>query len=73
MRRTTSSAVPRPGIDLELDVERAVGGEELDVAPQCRVERRRTARRRQREDREAGFLLRERGGPLELRPDFLNG
>ena len=45
------------GVDVELDVERAVGGEELDIPAQRRVERRRAARGREREDGEAGLLL----------------
>src|ERR671922_2147465 len=52
-----------PVVDLELDLELAVGGQELDVAPKSRVEGRRAARRRQRQDREARLLLR-RGGRL---------
>ena len=45
-------------LDLEVDVELAVGGEELDVAVERRVERRRASRRREREHGEPGLLLR---------------
>ena len=51
------------GVDLEVDLELAVGGQELDVAAQRRVERGGAARRREREDREARLLLRERAPP----------
>ena len=47
------------GVDLQLDLEHAVRGEELDIAAKGRVERRGAARRRESEDREARLLLRE--------------
>ena len=60
------------GVDLEVDGELAVGGQELDVAAQRGVERGRSARRRQGEDREARLLLRERGRLRELRGDLVH-
>ena len=54
-------------VDLELDLELAVGGEEVDVAAQRRVERRVPARRREREHREPRLLLRRGGRLLEPR------
>jgi hypothetical protein len=59
-------------VDLELDVEGAVGGQELHVAPQRRVERRVARRGREREDREAGLLLRELRRLLEPWCDLLH-
>src|SRR5439155_8240974 len=54
-------------VDLHLDLEPAVGGEDVDVPPQRSVERCRSAGRRERQDREAGLLLRENRRLLELR------
>ncbi len=45
------------GVDVELHLELAVGGQEVDVSPECRVERRRPRGRRERESREAGLGL----------------
>src|SRR5579872_4615575 len=58
-------------VDLELDVELAVRGEELDVPPQGCVEGGGAARGRQREDREARLLLRELRRLLQPRRDLL--
>src|SRR5664280_216201 len=58
-------------IDLDVHFELAVGAEELDIAVQCGVERRASARRREREYREARFLLRKRGNLLEPRQNGL--
>src|SRR5205823_11611866 len=52
-------------VHLELDVERTVGGEDVDVAAQSGVERRRAARGGQREDGEARLLLREQRSLLQ--------
>src|SRR5262245_26108605 len=57
---------PYPALDLEVDPEPAVGGEEVDIAAQGGVERRRAGRGREREDSEARLLLRGRGGLLQL-------
>ena len=54
-------------VDLDVDLQHAVGGQELDVAAQRRVEGSRAARRRQRKHCEARLLLRGRGGLLQLR------
>ena len=60
-------------VDLELDLEAAVGGEEVDVAAQGGVERRRPAGRREREDGEACLLLRGGGSLLQARKDLVLG
>ena len=44
-------------VDLDVDLEQAVCGQELDVAPERCVERRASTRRRQRQHCEACFLL----------------
>ena len=49
------------------DVERAVGGQELDVTAESGVEGSRPARRREGEHREPGLLLSRRGSLLEAR------
>ena len=54
-------------LDLEVDLEPAVGGEEVDVAAERRVERRGAARRGEREHGEPRLLLRRGGRLLELR------
>ena len=46
------------GVDVELDLESAVCGEEVDVASERSVERGATRRRRECEHGEARFLLR---------------
>jgi hypothetical protein len=55
------------GVDLDVDLERAVGSHELDVAPERRVERRVARGGREGEDRVARLLLRGRGRFLQLR------
>ena len=60
-------------VDLELDVEGAVRREHLDVPAQRRVERRRAARRGEREDRVARLLLGEHGGLLQRRQRLVDG
>ena len=47
----------RAGVDLQVDVQCAVGRDELDVAAKRGVERRRPARRGEREHGELGLLL----------------
>ena len=63
---------PDRAVDLELDLEPAVGGQDVDVAAQRRVERRGPARRREREDREPRLLLREQRGLLQARHRFVD-
>ena len=60
-------------VDLEVDLECAVGGQQLDVALQRGVERRDTCRRRESEDCEAGLLLRRLRRLLDLRDELLGG
>ena len=52
-------------VDLEVDLEVAVGDEEVDVATKRRVEWSGAARRRESEDREPSLLLRENCGLFE--------
>src|SRR5919198_737530 len=58
---------PDPVLDLEIDLELAVRGQEVDVAPQRRVEWRRAAGRREREHCEPRLLLGGLRGLLQLR------
>ena len=67
----SSGARRHRGVDLDLDVQHAVGGEEVDVPLQGRVERRRPRRRRERQHREARLLLGRLGGVLELGQDLV--
>ena len=69
----SSGREPDAVVDLELDLERAVGGEEVDVAAQRRVERGRAAGRREREHGEARLLLGGRRRLLQLRQRLLRG
>ena len=62
---------PHLGIDLELDVERTVSGEDVHVSTKSRVERRRAACRGESEHREPRFLLRRSRGTLETWKDLL--
>ena len=57
-------------VDLEVDLERAVGGQDVDEPPQRCVERRAARRRRQGEDREPRFLLRGERRSFQLRQDL---
>src|SRR5919201_4713160 len=57
---------PDAVLDLEIDLQLAVGGEEVDVASQRGVEGRRAAGRRQRQDGEARLLLSRGRGLLQL-------
>src|SRR5437016_578168 len=59
-------------VDLQLDLELAVGGQELDVATEGGIEWRRAARRRQGQDGEARLLLRAGRGLLELRGHLID-
>src|SRR5205085_11778135 len=59
-------------VDLQLDLELPVGGQELDVAAEGGVERRRAARRRESQDGEARLLLRGGRGLLELGDDLVD-
>src|SRR4051794_5951405 len=59
-------------LELEVDLEHAVRREELDVAPQRRLERRLAAGRREREDGEARLLLRESCGLLDPRQHLVD-
>src|SRR5439155_18739561 len=58
-------------VDLEVDLQLAVGGEELDIAAKRRVEGRVPAGRGEREDGEARLLLGGRGGLLQTRQYLL--
>src|SRR5207237_451949 len=60
------------GVDLEVHLELAVRGQELDVSAQRGVECGSPARRREREHSEARLLLRERRCLLELWTDLLH-
>src|SRR5215203_886658 len=53
------------GIDLQLDGELAVGGQDVEVTTERGVERRVAAGRRERQDREARLLLSERSDILQ--------
>ena len=59
-------------VDLELDLEHAVGGEEFDVTPQRGVERCGSAGGGEGQDCEARFLLREQRRLLQTRRDLLD-
>ena len=60
-------------VDLELDLEPAVGGQHVDVAAERGVERGGAACGREREDRESRFLLREDRGLLDARRQSSTG
>ena len=59
-------------VDLELDLEPAVGRQHVDVAAERGVERSSAARGREREDREARLLLREDRRLLDPRSALLD-